>query len=468
MILTICTFRYILSPTHLHEFKSADHISAQQPIMSLYLPDQKLGSRSSVNSSSHKFMLKGRQTGGMHRGHAWVFRAESYDTMIAWYEDIKNLTEKTGEERNAFVRRHARSISGGSHKSGSVSSDGVMDEDEADEVPYSANTSKVQEAMPKPDGPGRPQPGGRFPSDLQVNRFLQAPLSPSSATSSDDRDPLVAADAQPASSTVGDPGDLHEHNQQKQMPGQQTLQAPIPRQGTRERKRHELLVRKDGQVDQSDAAFGRPDVTSSRERLLREQHAEPLVRSTPTGLVRRDTDYATWMAPGVAGNAVADTGKYGEASHQQRPRQDEVVQHHDKGHNSNYRDSGEVTGTSTTSPMFESQVPDRQSLNNAYTIPASQPNQVRNVSTGLNSQVDHTGNKLGTNHAGTWSPELERHGSGESVPATAGQPSRCQRKDEARPFEEPITLRPNVQSHKSVQTISDLHVPGEFPSTPTT
>jgi hypothetical protein len=76
-ILTIC--RYVLSPTHLHEFKSADKTGA--PIMSLYLPEQKLGSHSNEGSSSNKFMLKGRQTGSMHRGHSWVFRAESYDTM---------------------------------------------------------------------------------------------------------------------------------------------------------------------------------------------------------------------------------------------------------------------------------------------------------------------------------------------------------------------------------------------------
>lgn len=71
--------RYVLSPTHLHEFKSADKTGP--PIMSLYLPEQKLGSHSSEGSSSNKFMLKGRQTGSMHRGHSWVFRAESYDTM---------------------------------------------------------------------------------------------------------------------------------------------------------------------------------------------------------------------------------------------------------------------------------------------------------------------------------------------------------------------------------------------------
>lgn len=148
--------------------------------MSLYLLDQKLGSRSQSDATSHKFSLKGRQTGGMHRGHSWVFRAESYDTMMAWYEDISNLTEKSGEERNAFVRRHARSVSAMS----GASSDG-MEEDEADAVPYSANQS-MKGAEPTP--PQRPEPGGRFPSnDLMGNRerALQAPPSQSSSTSGD-------------------------------------------------------------------------------------------------------------------------------------------------------------------------------------------------------------------------------------------------------------------------------------------
>ncbi|KAJ4384624.1 phosphatidylinositol 4,5-bisphosphate-binding protein [Didymella sp. IMI 355093] len=136
---------YVLSPTHIHEFKSADRIYTQPPVMSLYLPDQKLGSRSQPGSSSHKFVIKGRQAGSMHRGHTWVFRAETYETMNAWYDDIETLTEKSGEERNAFVRRHAsvRSISAGSARS--ASSDGGLEEDEADAIPYSANQSMNKE-----------------------------------------------------------------------------------------------------------------------------------------------------------------------------------------------------------------------------------------------------------------------------------------------------------------------------------
>ncbi|KAG5948743.1 hypothetical protein E4U53_006160 [Claviceps sorghi] len=170
---------YVLSTTHLHEFKSAD--KTQAPIMSLYLPEQKLGSHSTEGGSSNKFVLKGRQTGTMHRGHSWVFRAESHDTMMAWYDDIKALTEKSPEERFQFVRTHSRSLSRSSRRS--VSSDGIVDED--DEEPFAANQMHMNPEPREDTVFRRPQPGGRFPSDIQINaqRGLQAPHSPSSVSS---------------------------------------------------------------------------------------------------------------------------------------------------------------------------------------------------------------------------------------------------------------------------------------------
>ncbi|GKZ21088.1 hypothetical protein AbraIFM66951_002479 [Aspergillus brasiliensis] len=181
---------YVLSPTHLHEFKSADRVAWQQPVMSLNLPEQKLGSHSQPDSTSHKFMLKGRQTGTMHRGHSWVFRAESHETMMAWYEDIESLISKTGEARNAYVRQHIRTVSGMSWRN---SSDG-MDEDEADRTPYSAESAVLHQERPT----SQPrEPGGRFPSDVQIDRHLEAPLSPSSGESSGERDLLAAAGSLP-------------------------------------------------------------------------------------------------------------------------------------------------------------------------------------------------------------------------------------------------------------------------------
>lgn len=151
--------------------------------MSLYLPEQKLGSRSELGSSSNKFIIKGRQTGSMHRGHTWVFRAESHDTMLAWFEDIQALTEKTAEERSQFVRTHSRSMSRSSRRSGrSASSDGLDDEDEE---PFSGAEVDTNPVVRQDVAPRRPQPGGRFPSDLQINaqRGLHAPQSPSSLSS---------------------------------------------------------------------------------------------------------------------------------------------------------------------------------------------------------------------------------------------------------------------------------------------
>ncbi|KAK6850889.1 hypothetical protein PG990_008207 [Apiospora arundinis] len=174
---------YVLSPTHLHEFKSAD--KSGPPVVSLYLPEQKLGSHSTEGGSSNKFILKGRQTGTMHRGHTWVFRAESHDTMMAWYEDIKALTEKSPEERNTFIQGHVRTLSRSSQRS--ISSDGMVDdEDEEPFVSHENAAAVVASPGSRQDSiSNRPQPGGRFPSDLQVNaeRGLQVPHSPSDASS---------------------------------------------------------------------------------------------------------------------------------------------------------------------------------------------------------------------------------------------------------------------------------------------
>ncbi|KAH8157588.1 hypothetical protein CIB48_g10662 [Xylaria polymorpha] len=169
--------KYVLSPTHLHEFKSADKTGA--PVMSLYLPEQKLGSHSTEGGSSNKFILKGRQTGTMHRGHTWVFRAESHDTMMAWYEAIKTVTEKSPEELSNFIRGHARTYSRSSERS--ISSDGMVDEE--DEVPFSADPAVSIPSSRQDSFQNKSHTGGRFPSDIQVNaqRGLLVPQSPTSS-----------------------------------------------------------------------------------------------------------------------------------------------------------------------------------------------------------------------------------------------------------------------------------------------
>ncbi|PHH56171.1 Phosphatidylinositol 4,5-bisphosphate-binding protein SLM1 [Ceratocystis fimbriata CBS 114723] len=135
---------YVLLPTHLHEFKSAD---SPTPVMSLYLPDQTLGSHSASGGSNNKFILKGRQTGTLHRGHTWIFRAESYQDMLGWYKDIKDLLEPSAQTAGssggaalgsaALQDSEAPLPTKGNHKrttSSYSSTDSVLDEE--DETPW--------------------------------------------------------------------------------------------------------------------------------------------------------------------------------------------------------------------------------------------------------------------------------------------------------------------------------------------
>lgn len=80
--------------------------------------------------------------------------------------------------------------------------------DEEDEEPFSATNSAVVAPVSKQDElPRRPQPGGRFPSQLSVDtlsqRGLQAPLSPSSGSSGfgdgQDHNVVAAASSLPGS-----------------------------------------------------------------------------------------------------------------------------------------------------------------------------------------------------------------------------------------------------------------------------
>lgn len=270
--------------------------------MSLLLSEQKLGSKSQPGSSSHKFILKGKQAGGVHRGHSWVFRAESYETMLAWYDDIEALTEKTGEERNAFVRKHARSFSGNSLSR--TGSDSGMEEDEADEIPFSTNASMISKQIDTPSGTARPQPGGRFPSDLQVSRHLQAPLSPSSGSSMADQDLTTAAGG------LQGTGGSYDNNQGGDYAvagssGPTKLQQFAPANPAPVQREY---------FPQQSAAPAAPPVaayqTQAASALNPQSQAQddtaPVAsRATQQSLnTRHDSSYKSWMAPAVGGAAL--------------------------------------------------------------------------------------------------------------------------------------------------------------------
>ncbi|OCT48699.1 PH domain protein [Cladophialophora carrionii] len=448
---------YVLSPTHLHEFKSADRIAFQAPVMSLYLPEQKLGSHSELDSSSHKFMLKGRQTGSMHRGHAWVFRAESHDTMLAWFNDIKELTEKRGEERNEFVRRtHARSFSGNSLKPASIiSSEGGLEDDEADRVAFSGEQSVRGNSIAPPDqvavaglgglGVGaashdnednrseagwrppqqRPAPGGRFPSDLNVQRGLQAPLSPSSGESSDrDRDVIAAAGGLPGSG--------------------------VPFANTMEKHT-------DLQPEAHQPAAPAPQLNAANQYT--QGHHPNIFPAHPTAPPHDGaSEYGEWMAPiGAGGGAAAGAALAASTIHRHKQQQEQDQRDRDRTPTAAQRLDGE-----TAIPQYgESSAP----IPAVTAAPIDAPTEPRAMSESTTAPSSAVANTISSGtDAGTLS----------TVPTSTGYTAPNgslfdangvfvgPREAKTAPTE--YTLRPAQRSH-SHTTISHLHVPGEFPTT---
>jgi hypothetical protein len=260
----------------------------------------------------------------MHRGHTWVFRAETYETMLAWYDDIKVLTEKSGEERNAFVRRHAsvRSTSAGSARS--ASSDGGLEEDEADAVPYSANQSLVNQPVRQEST--RPSPGGRFPSDLNVNRNLQAPLSPSSGSSDIGHDLTTAAggptqDIHPMYLDRAQPVQPVQTQQEypaasyvnSYPPTQQPYQNP-----TSYMDQHAAVP----QTYESQPAIANTYVPAPQQYEVHPAYIDPAPSE------RHESSYGNWMAPaagGAAAGALAtEAYRRNQMEQQERAQQREI------------------------------------------------------------------------------------------------------------------------------------------------
>ncbi|KAL8915563.1 MAG: hypothetical protein Q9171_000128 [Xanthocarpia ochracea] len=503
---------YVLTPTHLHEFKSPDRITSQVPVMSLNLAEQKLGSHSGTDSSSHKFMLKGRQTGGIHRGHAWVFRAESYDTMLAWFEDLKSLTEKTGEERKAFIRRHARSISGGSQKAPSISSEG-MEEDEADQVPYSATASQVGQSRPQKELPERPKPGGRFPSALTINRDSQVPLSPSSPSSSDDRDAVAAAGALPGSDVpFGSSGQRVESGgdemQRGELGGSSVTGAHPATYVPMESKRQVQHIPA-GQGPVSPLLEG----DNANVRPLK-PHTAPKPRGFPQQIERHDSNYGDWMGP-AAGGAI--TGAAGMEAYKRHEKQKERMQEdpqsgllpvesepvgvssHDQAEphlsqpppvpmfapsplppreqpspviaraapaplptmEQQDENASPVAGTEySTEPVqaqgVSSDGPGAVSYGDPV-IHQTQPEQLQDVFVPISQQKEYNGLPVQEGPSPT-----SMFSSGGSALTDPAAPVKALANDPG--FMMPT--RPTLESHPSVATVSELHVPGEFPPTP--
>ncbi|KZF21940.1 hypothetical protein L228DRAFT_163846 [Xylona heveae TC161] len=440
---------YVLSPTHLHEFKSADRVNSQPPVMSLYLPEQKLGSHSQPGSSSHKFMLKGRQTGSMHRGHSWVLRAETHETMLAWYEDIKSLTEKTGEERNAFVRSHARSLSTGSQRAPSVSSEGAMEEDEADAVPYSANASLVNQAV-KPDTSQRPQPGGRFPSDLQVNRGLQAPLSPSSGSSDPDRDIIAAAGALP--------GQQFHSDQDREQYGFTEDRAEKPGAGVgtdygaygQEQGSHGYQPYQAYNSDQ-------PDHTATQPYGANQYQNHPAV-SGPNSRQDHDPSYGGWAGPAAAGVGGAAVGVAGAEAYRQHQRDHEPPQDENGGTFATHEKY--QPGVAENAPIVVGGTSNSQSSEGG--AGAGESSATESAANTLPTSVDNNFEDASKGNHSSFGTSVET-GLGQSQPDVSSEPAAAISSQTSKSFTAPEVIS---GSHTVQPGEGHMHIPGEFPPTP--
>src|SRR5271170_5217082 len=85
--------------------------------------------------------------------------------MLAWYHDIEQLVQlphMSLSQRQTFIASHAPEDL---HRQSGSTSPG-LDEDEADEVPYSQINS-IEETTPQ--SPLRPPPGGSFPSETRLD-----------------------------------------------------------------------------------------------------------------------------------------------------------------------------------------------------------------------------------------------------------------------------------------------------------
>ncbi|AAS51686.1 ADL234Cp [Eremothecium gossypii ATCC 10895] len=98
---------YVLTPSFLHEFKTCDRKKDVSPVMSLSLSDCTVAEHSKRDSSDFKFILHAKQNGIIHRGHNWVFRVDSYDTMMEWFNNIKKLTSISNPtEKAKWITEH--------------------------------------------------------------------------------------------------------------------------------------------------------------------------------------------------------------------------------------------------------------------------------------------------------------------------------------------------------------------------
>lgn len=87
---------YVLTCSFIHEFKSNDRKKDPHPVMSLPLDSCTVSDHSKDDGKPngvYKFILTSKLANAlMHKTHKWVFRTNTYQDMIDWFNDIKKMT----------------------------------------------------------------------------------------------------------------------------------------------------------------------------------------------------------------------------------------------------------------------------------------------------------------------------------------------------------------------------------------
>ena len=101
---------YVLTCNYIHEFKTPDRKKDQLPVLSIPLDSCQVSEHSKDDGKqggTYKFVLYSKLANGLiHRSHNWVFRSDTYQNMIDWYNDIKSLTSlATPSARARFLNK---------------------------------------------------------------------------------------------------------------------------------------------------------------------------------------------------------------------------------------------------------------------------------------------------------------------------------------------------------------------------
>jgi hypothetical protein len=162
------SFYIISSSRFLHEFRSNDLRVDTEPTFSLYLPDCELGSTSKEDDKAHKFVIRGKQIGGLHSEHNWVFRAKTRQDMLTWYTNLGRAADKAFQFSGPPLQTSDGSLAGaaGVARANTVTARSVqpqprieLEDDAADAEPYRGPESLAAIAAPA----SRPA-AGRFDS----------------------------------------------------------------------------------------------------------------------------------------------------------------------------------------------------------------------------------------------------------------------------------------------------------------